>query len=76
MCNPTTGEVVEIQCSSRDVSERKQARGGVAAGEERFRAAFDAAAVGIAMATPEGRWLRVNPLLRDRGVLRKPSCSG
>lgn len=61
--DPSTGEVVEIQCSSRDVSLRKEAEECLRQSEERFRAAFDAAAVGIAIASPEGRWLRVNPAL-------------
>jgi PAS domain S-box-containing protein len=29
--------------------------------EERFRAAFGSAALGMALASPEGRWLQVNP---------------
>lgn len=33
--------------------------------EERFRATFDQAAVGIAHVCPEGRWLRVNQRLCD-----------
>jgi PAS domain S-box-containing protein len=63
--NPWTGEVVEIHCSSRDASQRKEAEEALRESEERFRGAFNAAAVGMGMATPEGHWLRVNPALCD-----------
>src|SRR5688572_12596969 len=33
--------------------------------EERFRAAFDHAPIGVALVSPEGRWLRVNGALCD-----------
>src|SRR5262249_44314612 len=52
--NRWTGEVLEIHCASRDVSQRKQAEEALRQSEERFRSAFDAAAVGMGMATPEG----------------------
>jgi PAS domain S-box-containing protein len=63
--NPWTGEVEEIHCVSRDASQRKEAEEALRESEERFRSAFDAAAVGMGMSTPEGRWLRVNPALCD-----------
>src|SRR5713226_9840359 len=31
--------------------------------EERFRGAFESAAIGMALVAPDGRWLRVNPSL-------------
>lgn len=33
--------------------------------EERFRSAFDYAAIGMAMTSLEGRWIRVNRAFRD-----------
>jgi PAS domain S-box-containing protein len=63
--DPWTGEVREIHCSSRDIGARKRAEEALRESEERFRSAFDAAAVGMGMATLDGRWLRVNPALCD-----------
>jgi diguanylate cyclase (GGDEF)-like protein/PAS domain S-box-containing protein len=44
----------------RDNSLRKQAESELKESEERFRATFQQAAVGIAHVAPDGRWLRVN----------------
>jgi diguanylate cyclase (GGDEF)-like protein/PAS domain S-box-containing protein len=45
---------------ARDNSLRKQSEGELRESEERFRATFQQAAVGIAHVAPDGRWLRVN----------------
>jgi len=43
-----------------DISERKQVEAELRESEERFRATFDQAAVGINHAEPDGRFVRVN----------------
>ncbi|HKQ17844.1 MAG TPA: EAL domain-containing protein, partial [Solirubrobacterales bacterium] len=48
-----------------DISERLEAEAGLRAAEEQFRRAFDDAGVGMAIATPEGRFERVNRALAD-----------
>ncbi len=44
-----------------DISERKQAEKNLRAGEARFRSIFDTAAAGMAILTPYGDILEVNP---------------
>jgi PAS domain S-box-containing protein len=43
-----------------DITEEMQTRAVLEESEERFRATFEQAAVGIAHVGPDGRWLRVN----------------
>jgi PAS domain S-box-containing protein len=50
-------------CVSRDISDRKQAQTALQESEERYRLLIDRAAYGIYRATPEGRFLDVNPAL-------------
>lgn len=49
----------------RDVSARKAAERALRDSEQRFRGAFEQAAVGIALVDPDGRFLRVNTTLCD-----------
>src|SRR5688500_3644482 len=44
----------------RDISRRLEVEQTLHEAEERFRVAFDEAPIGMAMISPEGRWLRVN----------------
>ena len=47
-----------------DVTERKQLETALAKSEGQFRSAFDYAGIGMALVSPEGRWLQVNQVLR------------
>jgi PAS domain S-box-containing protein len=47
----------------RDISERKRAEEALRESEQRFFEAFEYAAIGMAIVSPEGRWLRVNKAL-------------
>ena len=52
------GRLTNFVGVQNDITERRLV-------EERFRATFEQAAVGIAHVGPDGRWLRVNGKLRD-----------
>ncbi|MDX6661993.1 MAG: hypothetical protein QOG09_95 [Solirubrobacterales bacterium] len=47
----------------QDLSERKQAEQALREAEERFRRAFSDSAIGMAIASPEGRWIAFNGAL-------------
>ncbi|MEO7717551.1 MAG: PAS domain S-box protein [Capsulimonas sp.] len=49
----------------RDISDRKRVEQALEESEERFRATFEEAALGIGHVAPDGRWLRVNQRLCD-----------
>ncbi|WP_163338477.1 PAS domain S-box protein [Desulfopila sp. IMCC35008] len=54
------GEPVRFYGTLQDITDRKLAEETLRKGEERFRATFDQAAVGIAHVSNEGRFLRLN----------------
>jgi PAS domain S-box-containing protein len=66
----TPGEVGGILIFTEDITVRKLSEGAVAMSEQRFRATFEQAAVGIAHIAPDGRWIRVNQKLCS--LLRYP----
>ena len=55
------GKDTEFSAFIRDITERRASAAAVIASEERYRAAFEQAAVGMAEVSREGRFLRVNP---------------
>ncbi len=58
-----SGAVFGVLGMYEDVTEQRQAAIDLHESEERFRATFEQAAVGIAHVAPNGRWLRVNQRL-------------
>jgi len=48
---------------STDITDRKRMEEALRLGEEQFRGAFEAAAIGMGLVDLEGQWFRVNPAL-------------
>lgn len=48
-----------------DITHRKQAEDALQESEQRFYSAFEYASIGMALVSPEGRWLRVNRAMCD-----------
>jgi|GEM_PF-6966766 len=56
----SSGTVVEVVMSAFDITERRHADAAMRESEERFAAAFEHAPIGVALVSPDGRWLKVN----------------
>ena len=59
------GKPLMMSGTHLDIAERKKAEDALRESEERFRATFEQAAVGISQVGLDGRWLRVNQRLCD-----------
>jgi PAS domain S-box-containing protein len=61
--DPATGHVVEIQTSSRDISDRREADVQLRESEQRFRLAMTHAPIGMALVGLDGSFVEVNDRL-------------
>lgn len=59
------GRIVAVACVTVDVTERESAMSSLLESESRFRFTFEQAGVGIALLSPDCRWIRVNQKLCD-----------
>ena len=60
-----SGDVEYIISAGSDITERTAAAEALRESEERFRATFEQAAVGIAQVGLDGRWLSVNEMMHE-----------
>ena len=54
-----------LHCLWRDISKVRRIQAALIESEERFRGAFKSSAIGMAIVSPEGKWLQVNKSLCD-----------
>ena len=59
------GEVLGLFVWAADVTPQREQQAALRESETRFRQAFDFAAIGMAIVSPDGRWLQVNHALCD-----------
>ncbi|MDB6033461.1 MAG: multi-sensor signal transduction histidine kinase [Verrucomicrobiales bacterium] len=59
------GRVIGVSKIARDITEQRRADEELRDSEERFSGAFEHAPIGMALVSPEGRWLKVNRALCD-----------
>ena len=59
------GEVLGLFAWASDVTPQREQQAALRESETRFRQAFDFAAIGMAIVSPDGRWLQVNHALCD-----------
>jgi PAS domain S-box-containing protein len=61
----TTGHPAKIVGTAHDITEQRKAEEELRESEERFASAFEHAPNGVALVSPEGRWLKTNQAIRD-----------
>jgi diguanylate cyclase (GGDEF)-like protein/PAS domain S-box-containing protein len=59
----SSGEIIGASKIARNITERKRQEAALQESEERFRSTFDAAAIGMALVSLEGRFMQVNAAL-------------
>jgi diguanylate cyclase (GGDEF)-like protein/PAS domain S-box-containing protein len=58
-----TGGGARFNAFVHDISDRRENEEALSQANQRFRSAFDDAAIGMAIVSPEGRWMRANRAL-------------
>jgi PAS domain S-box-containing protein len=54
------GDEVFVLAAIRDITDRKKVGESLRESQERFSSAFEFAAIGMALVSPEGKWIKVN----------------
>jgi diguanylate cyclase (GGDEF)-like protein/PAS domain S-box-containing protein len=60
-----TGGEARFNAFVHDISDRRESEEALDQANQRFRSAFDDAAIGMAIVSPEGRWMRANRALSE-----------